>query len=133
MNNFPIFRYDIGYKSDTQSGVSASNDPKNRDRERADMEVNGPGSIPSTSPIRTPAPATPSPGKVVQKPATTTDNIEISAAGQMLDKLQQSPEVRAERLAQIKAAIDAGEYETPAKLEAALERMINEIGLNDEA
>ena len=39
---------------------------------------------------------------------------------------------RARRLAQIKQAIDAGEYETPDKLETALARLFAESNLDDE-
>lgn len=49
----------------------------------------------------------------------------------MLDDLSQSSAVRAERLAQIKADIEAGTYETPEKLEAALSKMLGELGLDD--
>lgn len=58
---------------------------------------------------------------------TPTDEVEISSAGRLLDQLQQSGLVRAERLNQIKAAIESGEYETPEKLEAALQRMLAEV------
>jgi hypothetical protein len=37
-------------------------------------------------------------------------------------------DLRAQRLAQIKAAIDADTYETPDKLEAALNLLFGEIG-----
>jgi anti-sigma28 factor (negative regulator of flagellin synthesis) len=40
-----------------------------------------------------------------------------------------APDVRALRLAQIKAAIEAGDYETQDKLDAALSRLFEEIGL----
>ena len=53
-------------------------------------------------------------------PATPKDAVEISSAGQLLDKLSKSPEIRAERLAQIKADIASGHYDTDEKLEAAL-------------
>ncbi len=39
---------------------------------------------------------------------------------------------RALRLAQIKAAIEAGDYETEDKLDAALSRLFEEIGLEDD-
>jgi anti-sigma28 factor (negative regulator of flagellin synthesis) len=45
----------------------------------------------------------------------------------MLDELNQSSEVRSERLAQIKSAIDAGTYDTPEKLEAALSKMLGQV------
>ena len=41
-------------------------------------------------------------------------------------------DVRALRLARIKAAIEAGEYETQDKLDAALSRLFEEIGVEDD-
>ena len=93
------------------------------------MPVNGPGSIQNSFPIK-PAQSTSTPPvqkSAETKPIATSDELEISSTGKMLEHLNQSPEVRAERLAQIKAAIDAGEYETPDKLEIALKKMIAEI------
>jgi len=92
------------------------------------MAVNGPGSVSGSVPIRAIRPATDvSPTKETGKVTPANDRVEISAAARMLETLNESSAVRAERLAQIKSAIDAGEYETPDKLEAALERMLREI------
>lgn len=95
------------------------------------MAINGPGPIQNAFPVK-PATSTPQ----VQQPAETRavsprDEVEISSAGKMLDQINQSGELRAERLAQIKAAIDADEYDTPEKLELALSRMIAEIETQD--
>jgi negative regulator of flagellin synthesis FlgM len=57
--------------------------------------------------------------------------VEISSAGQLLDKLSKSPEVRAERLAQIKASIASGEYDSDDKLEAALMNLLQSIVSNE--
>ena len=48
----------------------------------------------------------------------------------MLDRLSESPEVRAERIAQIKEAIENGDYDTDEKLEAALSRMFEVHGFD---
>jgi anti-sigma28 factor (negative regulator of flagellin synthesis) len=45
----------------------------------------------------------------------------------MLEQLQNDPHVRTERLAELRAAIAAGTYETQDKLDAAVERLLNEI------
>jgi flagellar biosynthesis anti-sigma factor FlgM len=90
------------------------------------MEVNGPGSVQRSIPIRQQAPAA-APKTNTPPTAAPRDEVEISSAGRLLDKASQSPEIRAARLAQIKAGIDAGEYETPEKLEAALEKMLGAI------
>lgn len=90
------------------------------------MEVNGPGSVQRSVPIRQQAPAA-APKTNTPSAAAPRDAVEISAAGKLLDKAGQSPEIRAARLAQIKADIEAGKYETPEKLEAALEKMLGAI------
>jgi negative regulator of flagellin synthesis FlgM len=46
----------------------------------------------------------------------------------MLDRIQSDPQVRAERLAEVRAAIVAGTYETPEKMALAIERLLAEIG-----
>jgi anti-sigma28 factor (negative regulator of flagellin synthesis) len=92
----------------------------------ADMEVTGagfvggPGSVRPVQPAATNgvAPAAPS---ALQAPR---DEILISDAARSLSEMQMDPQVRAARLAEIKAAIDAGTYDTPQRLEAAIEKMI---------
>ena len=93
------------------------------------MAVNGPGSVQNSFPIKpTQSTSTPPVQKTAEtKPVATSDELEISTTGKMLEHLNQSPELHAERLAQIKAAIDAGEYEMDEKLEIALKKMIAEV------
>jgi negative regulator of flagellin synthesis FlgM len=94
------------------------------------MDVNGVGSVQGSIPIKPSRPATEVSRTSETKPIETNDAVEISPAGKMLEELGQSSAVRAERLAQIKAAIDAGTYETPEKLEAALSKMLDDLGLD---
>ncbi len=93
------------------------------------MAVNGPGSVQNHFPIKpTQSTSTPPVQKSTEtKPIATSDELQISSMGKMLEHLNQSSEVRAEWLAQIEAAIEAGEYETPEKLEIALKKMIAEV------
>ncbi len=93
------------------------------------MEVNGPGPVQSNFPIKPTGNPPPEVEKVTEpKPAAQRDEVEISSAGQKLDKLNQSSKMRQERLARIKADIEAGVYETPEKLDAALDKLLGEIG-----
>lgn len=96
------------------------------------MEVNGPGPIQPAFPVQRTQSAASVPAPAATPPAFPQDEVEISSAGKMLDKLAQSSAVRAERLAQIQAAIADGTYETPQKLEAALERLLDEIRQDDD-
>lgn len=93
------------------------------------MDVSGVGSVSGASPVRgvTP-PATTQPVSVPI--AVPQDELEISSAGKMLDRLSETPEVRAERIAQIKEAIENGAYDTDEKLEAALSRMFDSLGID---
>jgi negative regulator of flagellin synthesis FlgM len=55
------------------------------------------------------------------------DHVEISPLGQMLDGINQLPEIRHERVEEIRRQIAAGSYETPEKLELALDRLLDEL------
>ena len=55
------------------------------------------------------------------------DEVSISSAARLLEQARIDPNVRAERLAEIRTAIANGTYETPAKLEAAVERLLDEV------
>jgi anti-sigma28 factor (negative regulator of flagellin synthesis) len=60
-----------------------------------------------------------------------TDEVEISSLGRMLDDASRTNGLREQRLAQIKSAIEAGTYETPDKLEAAVGRLLNSLQLDE--
>ncbi len=98
---------------------------------QTNMDVSGIGSVSGATPARAVSPTT----SVSQPPTASTvvsprDQLEISSAGKMLDRLSETPEVRAERLAQIKEAIENGAYDTDEKLEAALSKMIDSMGFD---
>jgi negative regulator of flagellin synthesis FlgM len=98
------------------------------------MEVQGPGSLQrsvSISPVKAAGQSAPAAKPQTPAASKTGDAVEISSAGQLLDKLSKSPEVRAERLAQIKASIASGEYDSDDKLEAALMNLLQSIVLNE--
>jgi flagellar biosynthesis anti-sigma factor FlgM len=94
------------------------------------MEVNGPSRVFQPAPVTRSQAAAPAAPVNQPKAIAPTDQVEISSVGKMLSSAQQSGEVRAERLAQIKAAIDAGTYETPGMLESALEGLFKDAGLD---
>jgi len=45
----------------------------------------------------------------------------------MLDGIGQLPEIRHEKVDEIRRQISAGSYESPEKLEVALDRLLNEL------
>lgn len=93
------------------------------------MDITGPGSVGGPGPIR-PADVRPT-GEVTPTPhgiEMPVDEVEFSSAAQMLERLSTDPQVREARLAEIQAQIAAGTYETPEKLEAAVLRMLSDLG-----
>ncbi|WP_309378614.1 flagellar biosynthesis anti-sigma factor FlgM [Paludisphaera borealis] len=55
------------------------------------------------------------------------DQVEISPLGQMLDGISRLPEIRHEKVDEIRRQIAEGTYDTPERLELALDRMLSEF------
>lgn len=95
------------------------------------MDVSGirpTGGSSPVNPLRGPSEVKP------EEPASALapqDEVQISSVGKMLDDISRTPGIREERIAQIKAEIEAGTYDTPEKLELALSRMLDQIAAED--
>ena len=59
--------------------------------------------------------------------ATPRDHVEISPLGQMLDGISRLPEIRHEKVEAIRQQIASGTYETPEKIQVALDRPLDEL------
>ena len=59
--------------------------------------------------------------------AVPTDSVDISPAGRLLEMAAQLPEIRTDRVNQLRAEIAGGAYESSAKLDTAIERLLDEI------
>ncbi len=60
--------------------------------------------------------------------AQIADEVQISDAARLVEQVHQMPDIREDRVAAVRQQIAAGTYETNEKLEAALERLLDEIG-----
>jgi negative regulator of flagellin synthesis FlgM len=58
----------------------------------------------------------------------SVDSIDISAAAEAAIQAAESGEIRQGLVDRIRAQIASGTYETPAKLDTAVERLLDEIG-----
>jgi negative regulator of flagellin synthesis FlgM len=61
-------------------------------------------------------------------PASIGDQLDISAAGQLADRLSEIPDIRQDKVNALRAAITSGTYETDDKFNVALDRLLDEIG-----
>ena len=55
------------------------------------------------------------------------DRVEISQIARLISEVSSLPEVRAEKIAQVRAQSEAGTYITPEKLDIAVERLLEDI------
>jgi len=55
--------------------------------------------------------------------------LDISREADLVSRIHDIPDVRADRVAELRAAIESGTYETPDKLDIALGRLLDEIGV----
>jgi len=61
------------------------------------------------------------------QPPGIADVVEISDVAKLAAKIQQLPEVRTELVHRVKDELSAGSYETPEKLEIAIDRLMEEF------
>ncbi|MBV8780703.1 MAG: flagellar biosynthesis anti-sigma factor FlgM [Phycisphaerae bacterium] len=59
-------------------------------------------------------------------PARAADRVELSGVSHLLSSLKTN-DVRADKVASIKAQIEAGTYETDDKLDAAADKMLDDV------
>lgn len=92
------------------------------------MQIYGPNYLHGPQGVQGPHAARPA-----QKQAQTSqgkqiqDEVQLSAEAQQLEDVDSIPGIRHDRVKELRAQIEAGTYETPEKLDAALERMLDEI------
>jgi anti-sigma28 factor (negative regulator of flagellin synthesis) len=75
----------------------------------------------TSSPIQKQLP----PDAAAAKPKAT-DRVELSGVGHLLSALKAN-DIRAEKVASVKAAIEAGTYEDEKKLDAAVDRLLDDL------
>lgn len=92
------------------------------------MQIYGPSQLHGAQPIS--GPHASRAAQPTAAPAATSigDRLDISEAGQIAGQLAELPEIRSERVAELRSAILNGTYETEEKLGVALDRLLDEIG-----
>ena len=88
------------------------------------MEIRGPGDVSKTTRVE-PAKR----GAGVEKPESTLgsreDTVEFSQISQLLSKLSSTPNVRQDRVEEIRGQIENGTYITDDKLNTAMNRLLD--------
>ena len=92
------------------------------------MHIYGPSQLHGSQPINAPHGIRPSQPMTRPESAQITDEVDISEAAQFMEQIQQMPDIREDRVEAVRLQIAEGTYETSDRLNAAIERMLDEIG-----
>jgi len=91
------------------------------------MQIYGPSQLHGPQTISAPHAARTNAAPCVSSSFSTSDELQISDAGRLVEQAKQLPDVRFDRVESLRAQIAAGTYETADKLNVALDRLLNEI------
>ncbi|HLA86305.1 MAG TPA: flagellar biosynthesis anti-sigma factor FlgM [Thermoguttaceae bacterium] len=92
------------------------------------MHIHGPSHLHGPQPIGPPHASRVARPEVPATSNPIQDELSLSDAARFVDQVKQMPDVRQDRVDAIRRQIEAGTYETPEKLDMALERLLDEIG-----
>jgi negative regulator of flagellin synthesis FlgM len=91
------------------------------------MQIHGIASLHGAQPISGPHRTQATPAAPPSNAWLGADEVEISPEANLVSQVRDLPEIRAERVAEIRAQIADGAYETDEKLDVALGRLLDEI------
>ena len=92
------------------------------------MQIYGTAHLHAPQPLNAPHRMAPSQGTASPRGNYGVDQLDISPEGDFVSQVHDLPDIRADKVAAIKAQIAAGTYESDAKLDIALSRLLDEIG-----
>jgi flagellar biosynthesis anti-sigma factor FlgM len=70
---------------------------------------------------------TSAPPRIERPPERPGDRVELSDHARLLDQLRRMPDVRSERVEEVRQAITDGTYETDVRLEKAISGLIRDL------
>ncbi len=92
------------------------------------MQIYGPSHLHGPQAVNAPHGARPSQAAARPESVRINDEVDISDAARLVEQLQDLPDIRQNRVDAVRQQIAAGTYETREKLNAAIERLLDEIG-----
>ena len=91
------------------------------------MQIRGTSNIQSTTQVNFSNKVQTVGNQSVATQLDTIDQVDISSEAQMLAGMNDISDIRAERVAEIREQIETGQYETADKMDAALDRLLDEF------
>ena len=93
------------------------------------MQIHGPTHVHGPQSINAPHRAQAPQPSAQRSNVTGADQLDISREADMVSRVRDLPDIRADRVAEIRAAIEEGVYETDEKLDIAVGRLLDEISV----
>ncbi len=93
------------------------------------MQVHGPSHLHGVHGVSTPH--GPTAARAPEQPSGPTaprDEVHISDVGQFVDQTHGIPDIRADRVEDLRAALASGTYDIESKLDLTVSRLLDEIG-----
>ncbi|MDB4794081.1 MAG: flagellar biosynthesis anti-sigma factor FlgM [Pirellulaceae bacterium] len=92
------------------------------------MQINGPFSIHGAQPVQPSTDIAPVEElQATESSLQPTDELDISSESTFLSQVRNAPDIRADRVADIRSQIESGVYETSEKLDVAVGRLFDEF------
>lgn len=92
------------------------------------MQINGAFSVHGAHQLKPSAKNTLTETGNAQNIFQPNDEVEFSAEANWLNQVNDLPDVRADRVADLRAQIQSGQYDSNDKLDIALDRFLDELG-----
>jgi negative regulator of flagellin synthesis FlgM len=92
------------------------------------MQIHGPSQVHGAQGVNGPHSQRGSSSRPAQSTAGPADQLDISPAAEVAASAAEGGEIRSDLVARVRSEIAAGTYETPDKMAAALDRLVDEIG-----
>jgi len=90
------------------------------------MEVQGPGGVSGPQRINFHRIEAQRPAEL-SATGPVADRAEISEVARLLNKLAEVPDIRMDRVAELRQLISSGQYETPERIAGAVDRILEEL------
>ncbi len=92
------------------------------------MQIYGPAHLHGAQPVNSPHASRMTNRAAASEASPIQDELQLSSTGQLVDQVRDLPDIRQDRVDQIRAQIADGTYETEEKLDIAVGRLLDEIG-----
>lgn len=92
------------------------------------MQIYGPTHVHGTQAVNAPHRTQATQQTTANQGLFGADQLDISHEANLVSQVRDLPDIRQDRVSEIRAAIESGVYETDEKLDIALDRLLAEIG-----